>query len=50
MASVTDVEESTVLLGVLGAEAYANELTKHRRLLRDAFTRAKNRSRLGLGG
>jgi len=34
----TDVEGSTKLLHALGAEAYAEALATHRRLLRDAFT------------
>jgi len=34
----TDVEGSTKLLHALGAEAYADALATHRRLLRDAFT------------
>jgi predicted ATPase/class 3 adenylate cyclase len=34
----TDVEGSTRLLHALGAEAYANALAAHRRVLRDAFT------------
>ncbi len=33
----TDVEGSTKLLHALGAEAYADALAEHRRLLRDAF-------------
>src|SRR6266571_5758574 len=33
----TDVEGSTKLLHELGAEAYADALTEHRRLLREAF-------------
>jgi predicted ATPase/class 3 adenylate cyclase len=33
----TDVEGSTKLLNKLGAEAYADALTEHRRLLREAF-------------
>src|SRR5215218_9256133 len=35
----TDVEGSTRLLHELGAEAYAEELAEHRRLLREAFAR-----------
>src|SRR6266508_2859297 len=35
----TDVEGSTKLLHELGAEAYAQALAEHRRLLREAFTR-----------
>jgi class 3 adenylate cyclase len=35
----TDVEGSTKLLHDLGAEAYAEAIAKHRRLLRDAFAR-----------
>jgi class 3 adenylate cyclase len=35
----TDIEGSTKLLHELGAEAYAEALAEHRRLLRDAFTR-----------
>ena len=35
----TDVEGSTSLLDELGADAYAVELMRHRRLLRDAFAR-----------
>ena len=35
----TDVEGSTKLLHALGADAYADSLAEHRRLLRDAFTR-----------
>jgi predicted ATPase len=35
----TDVEGSTKLLHDLGAEAYAQALTEHRRVLRDAFAR-----------
>jgi predicted ATPase/class 3 adenylate cyclase len=34
----TDVEGSTKLLHELGAEAYADALTEHRRAVRDAFT------------
>ena len=34
----TDVEGSTKLLHALGAEAYADALAAHRRILRDAFT------------
>jgi predicted ATPase/class 3 adenylate cyclase len=34
----TDVEGSTKLLHALGAEAYANALAAHRRILRDAFS------------
>ena len=34
----TDVEGSTKLLHALGAEAYADALAEHRRLLREAFT------------
>jgi class 3 adenylate cyclase len=33
----TDVEGSTKLLNELGAEAYADALTEHRRVLREAF-------------
>ena len=41
----TDVEGSTRLLRELGAEAYARELAKHRRILRGAFSaRAASRS------
>ncbi len=35
----TDVEGSTKLLHALGAEAYAEALATHRRILREAFTR-----------
>jgi predicted ATPase/class 3 adenylate cyclase len=35
----TDIEGSTRLLHELGAEAYAQALAEHRRLLREAFTR-----------
>ena len=35
----TDIEGSTRLLGELGAEAYAEALAEHRRLLRDVFDR-----------
>jgi class 3 adenylate cyclase len=35
----TDVEGSTKLLHRLGADAYADALAEHRRLLRDAYTR-----------
>jgi predicted ATPase/class 3 adenylate cyclase len=35
----TDIEGSTKLLHELGADAYADALTKHRRVLRDAFAR-----------
>ena len=35
----TDIEGSTQLLELLGAEAYAGALEQHRRLLRDAFAR-----------
>jgi predicted ATPase/class 3 adenylate cyclase len=35
----TDIEGSTRLLHELGAEAYAERLAEHRRLLRDAFAR-----------
>ncbi|MDH5223340.1 MAG: hypothetical protein OEW46_01020 [Actinomycetota bacterium] len=35
----TDIEGSTKLLHELGAEAYAEALAEHRRLLRDAFVR-----------
>ena len=35
----TDIEGSTKLLHELGAEAYAEALAEHRRLLREAFTR-----------
>ena len=35
----TDVEGSTKLLHALGADAYAEALATHRRILRDAFTR-----------
>ena len=35
----TDVEGSTKLLHELGAEAYADALAEHRRVLREAFTR-----------
>jgi predicted ATPase/class 3 adenylate cyclase len=35
----TDVEGSTRLLHALGAEAYADALAEHRRVLRNAFTR-----------
>jgi predicted ATPase len=35
----TDIEGSTKLLHELGAEAYAEALAEHRRLLRDAFAR-----------
>jgi predicted ATPase/class 3 adenylate cyclase len=35
----TDVEGSTKLLHALGADAYADALAEHRRLLRDAFAR-----------
>jgi class 3 adenylate cyclase len=35
----TDIEGSTKLLHDLGADAYADALTKHRRVLRDAFAR-----------
>jgi predicted ATPase len=35
----TDIEGSTKLLHELGAEAYAQALAEHRRLLRDAFRR-----------
>jgi predicted ATPase/class 3 adenylate cyclase len=35
----TDIEGSTKLLHELGAEAYADALAEHRRLLREAFTR-----------
>jgi predicted ATPase len=35
----TDVEGSTALLKELGAHAYADELAKHRQVLRDAFKR-----------
>ena len=35
----TDIEGSTNLLHELGAERYAAELAKHRRVLRDAFVR-----------
>jgi predicted ATPase/class 3 adenylate cyclase len=34
----TDVEGSTKLLHALGAEAYADALAEHRRILREAFT------------
>ena len=35
----TDIEGSTKLLDALGAEAYAEALAEHRRILRDAFSR-----------
>src|SRR5439155_13165769 len=35
----TDIEGSTKLLHELGAEAFAQALAEHRRLLRDAFAR-----------
>ena len=35
----TDIEGSTALLHELGAEAYADALAEHRRVLRDAFAR-----------
>ena len=35
----TDVEGSTTLLAKLGPDAYAGELARHRRLLRDVFER-----------
>ncbi len=35
----TDIEGSTKLLHELGAEAYAQVLAEHRRLLRTAFAR-----------
>ena len=35
----TDIEGSTRLLGELGAEAYADALAEHRRLLRHVFDR-----------
>ena len=35
----TDVEGSTKLLHELGAEAYAEALAEHRRVLREAFAR-----------
>jgi class 3 adenylate cyclase len=35
----TDIEGSTRLLRELGAEAYADALAEHRRLLRDVFGR-----------
>ena len=35
----TDMEGSTRLLHELGAEAYAQALAEHRRLLREAFVR-----------
>ena len=34
----TDIEASTRLLHELGAERYVKALTKHRRLLREAFS------------
>src|SRR6266702_3422072 len=35
----TDIEASTKLLHELGAEAFAQALAEHRRILREAFTR-----------
>jgi predicted ATPase/class 3 adenylate cyclase len=35
----TDIEGSTLLLHELGADAYANQLAEHRRVLREAFER-----------
>src|SRR5262245_51344598 len=35
----TDIEGSTKLLDELGADRYAEELSKHRRVLREAFAR-----------
>src|SRR5438093_2514276 len=35
---VTDIEGSTTFLHELGAEAYANALAEHRRIVRDACT------------
>jgi len=40
---VTDVEASTTLLQSLGDRRYAEALTEHRRLLRDAFTAGRGR-------
>ena len=39
----TDVEGSTRLLHELGAEGYAEALAEHRRVLREAFARARRR-------